>query len=276
MAHRLIIENLSLQYSSSEPKALSSLSVDVPAGSCCAIIGPTGAGKSTLLHCLAGTMHRHHPESVASGRLQLGETRFEGLPDHILFPVSALVLQDPYVQISGVRDTVFEEILFTLENLDATPQNPRKIIMALLQRLGIDHLANRKPTSLSGGETQRVALAAILVAQPPILLLDEPTSALDSNAQDKLRAILRSLHGTTTVMMSDTQIDFALAIADQILLIDHGTIVFAGSPSTLLSRAREYSSIIPVESWLATQSFLTSLQTTSGHQKLVSKALGLQ
>ncbi|MCX6142202.1 MAG: ABC transporter ATP-binding protein [Ignavibacteriales bacterium] len=211
MAQRLTIKDLSLQYSASEPRALSSLSLDVEAGSCCAIIGPTGAGKSTLLQCLAGTMRRHHPESLATGQIQFGETRFNGVPDHVLFPIAGLVLQDPYVQISGVRETVFDEVLFTLENLGTIPQDPRQTILSILQRLGIDHLADRKPTSLSGGETQRVALAAILIAQPSLLLLDEPTTALDSNAQDKLRFILRSLRGRTTVLLTDTQIDFALS-----------------------------------------------------------------
>ena len=275
MAQRLIIKDLSLRYSASEPIALSSLSLQVEAGSCCAIIGPTGAGKSSLLHCLAGTMRRHHPESVASGQIQIGDTWFNGLPDHILFPVAGLVLQDPHVQISGVRDTVFEEVLFTLENLGMIPQDPRKTIVSLLQRLGIDHLADRKPTSLSGGETQRVALATILIAQPPLLLLDEPTTALDSNAQDKLRLILRSLRGRTTVLLTDTHVDFALAIADQTLLLDHGTIIFQGDARTLLSQLHNFSSTLPVEGWLKAQSFLGSLEKSSGHRQLVAKALGL-
>jgi energy-coupling factor transport system ATP-binding protein len=276
MAQHLTIKDLSLQYSASDPKALSSLSLEVEAGSCCAIIGPTGAGKSSLLHCLAGTMRRHHPESVASGQIQIGETLFNGLPNHILFPIAGLVLQDPYVQISGVRDTVFEEVLFTLENLGMVPQDPRKTIMSLLERLGIDHLADRKPTSLSGGETQRVALAAILIAQPPILLLDEPTTALDSNAQDKLRLILRSLRGRTTVLLTDTQIDFALSIADQILLLDNGTIIFRGDPRTLLSQIHNFSSTLPIESWLQAQSFLSSHEKLSRHRPMIAKALSLK
>jgi energy-coupling factor transport system ATP-binding protein len=276
MAQRLTIKDLSLQYSASEPRALSSISLEIAAGSCCAIIGPTGAGKSTLLQCLAGTMHRHHPESLATGQIQLGETRFNGVPDHVLFPIAGLVLQDPYVQISGVRETVFDEILFTLENLGTIPQDPRQTILSLLQRLGIDHLAERKPTSLSGGETQRVALAAILIAQPPLLLLDEPTTALDSNAQDKLRFILRSLRGKTTVLLTDTQIDFALAVADQILLLDHGAIIFQGNSRTLLSQLHSFSSKLPVEGWLQAQSLLTSQDASSGHRLLVAKALGLE
>lgn len=256
--------------------SLSSLSLQVEAGSCCAIIGHTGAGKSTLLQCLAGTMRRHHPECVASGQIQIGEMWFDGLPDQILFPVAGLVLQDPYVQISGVRDTVFDEVLFTLENLGTIPQDPQTAIVPLLQRLGIGHLAGRKPTSLSGGETQRVALAAILIAQPPILLLDEPTTALDSNGQDKLRLILRSLRGRTTVVLTDTQIDFALAIADQILLLDHGTIIFQGDPTTMLLQLHDFSSTFPVEGWLKVQSFFSSPGNSPRHRQLVAKALGVE
>ena len=276
MAQHLTIKDLSLQYSASEPRALSSLSLEVAPGSCCAVIGPTGAGKSTLLQCLAGTMRRHHPESLATGQIQIGETQFNGVPDHVLFPIAGLVLQDPYVQISGVRESVFDEVLFTLENLGTIPQDPRETILSLLQRLGIDHLAERKPTSLSGGETQRVALAAILIAQPPLLLLDEPTTALDSNAVEKLRLILRSLRGKTTVLLTDTQIDFALAVADQILLLDHGTIIFQGNSGTLLSQLHSFSSTLPVEGWLRAQSFLTSQDAPSGHRLLVAKALGLE
>jgi energy-coupling factor transport system ATP-binding protein len=276
MAQRLTVRDLSLQYSASEPKALSSLSLEIAAGSCCAIIGPTGAGKSTLLHCLAGIMRKHHPESLATGQIRLGETLFHGVPDHVLFPMAGLVLQDPYVQISGVRETVYDEVLFTLENLAPIPQDPRQSILSLLKRLGIAHLADRKPTSLSGGETQRVALAAILIAQPPLLLLDEPTTALDSSAQDKLRFILRSLLGKTTVLLTDTQIDFSLAVADQIIVLDHGAIMFQGNPKTLLSQLHSISSTIPVEGWLQAELFLNSLRASSGHRQLIAKALGLE
>jgi energy-coupling factor transport system ATP-binding protein len=275
MALRLRIKDLSIQYSATEPKALSSLSLEVEAGSCCAVLGPTGAGKSTLLQCLAGIMRRHHPDSIATGRIQMGETWFEGIPDHILFPTAGLVLQDPYVQISGVRDTVIDEVLFTLENLRTVLQDPRETVASLLQGLGIEHLADRRPTSLSGGETQSVALATILIAQPPVLLLDEPTTALDSNAREKLGLILHSLRGKTTVLITDTQIDFALSVADRIFLLDQGAISFEGNPKSLISHLGDFSSILPVENWLRAQPLFSSLENPSGHARLMTKALGL-
>jgi energy-coupling factor transporter ATP-binding protein EcfA2 len=275
MGHQLKIRELSLQYSSSEPKALSTLSLEVGAGTCCAILGPTGAGKSTLLHCIAGTLRRHHPESISSGRVTIGTTEFDGIPEHILFPISGLVLQDPYVQISGVRDTVYEEILFTLENLGTLPKDSRTSIESLLHELGIGHLAGRKPTSLSGGETQRVALAAIMIAKPQILLLDEPTTALDSAAQDKLRRILHTLRGRTTVLVTDSSLDFALSVAEKVVVLDRGSVCFNGNRASFVRQLEEFSAILPVSGWVKAKRSLSS-HAGSGHSKLVQKVLGME
>ena len=276
MAERITITDLTFRYSQSGPTVLSSVSLEVAAGSCCAVLGPTGSGKTTLLHCLAGTLRRHHPESVASGRLEIGEETFGGLPEHILFPVTGLVLQDPYVQISGVRETVFEELLFTLENLGVIPNDYRTRIQTVLKDLGIDHLAERKPTSLSGGETQRVAVAAILIARPSVLLLDEPTTALDSGAVEKLQDIMHSLHGTTTVVLTDTQIDFALAVADTIIVLDQGAVVFRGNPMSLLSHLQEFESLLPVRDWLRVWTSFGKFRKGSRHEDIVRRALRLK
>lgn len=249
MAARIDIDSLSLRYPDAPVPALNGLSCAIPAGSCVGIVGPTGAGKTTLLHCLAGILGRHHPDLVISGSVRIGDTNFTGIPRDILFPRVGLVLQDPSVQISGVRDTVFEEVLFTLENMGGDGNVADTRIRAALQRLGIDHLGQRKPTSLSGGETQRVALATILVAHPEVLLLDEPTSALDSTAQARLRSILMDLKGKTTVLLSDAQIDFPLSVCDRILAIDHGTTIVYTETRHLLSTAHNLPMIGGWERW---------------------------
>jgi energy-coupling factor transport system ATP-binding protein len=274
MAEQLNIRNLTLQYSASDTKALSNLSLDVEAGTCCAILGSTGAGKSSLLHCIAGTMRRHHPESVASGTVAIGTARFDGIPGRILFPTAGLVLQDPYVQISGIRDTVYEEVLFTLENLGTTLRNPSESIDSLLNDLGISHLARRKPTTLSGGETQRVALATIMIAQPKILLLDEPTTALDSAAQNKVRLILHSLREKTTVLVTDSLLDFGLSVADKVIVLEQGTLRFDGDRTLFMNDLEKFSAILPVEKWMRAQRNI-SKRAQSGHSNLVQKVLGM-
>lgn len=277
MADLITIRSFSLKYSATTPRVLSSISLEIPGRTCCAILGPTGAGKSSLLHCLAGTMRRHHPDSVSSGTIQVGDRLFEGLPPLVLFPAVGLALQDPHVQISGIRDTVFGEILFTLENAGPIPNNPEAVIVPLLQRLGIDHLADRKPTSLSGGETQRVALATILVARPPVLLLDEPTTAIDLAAQERLRGILRGMKQSTTIILTDTQLDFALGICDQIVVLDQGKVLFDGTPAALLRRLDEFGGLLPLESWRSVQHHMLSLlDKPSKFGSRIASALGIR
>jgi energy-coupling factor transporter ATP-binding protein EcfA2 len=275
MAERLTIKHITFQYSVAQPKAISDFSVDVEAGTCCAILGPTGAGKSTLLHALAGTLRRHHPESVAAGSIRIGENTFDDLPQQVLFPLTGLVLQDPYVQISGVRETVFDEIMFTLENLEKKPDNPAQLIHSLLRRLGVDHLAGRKPTSLSGGETQRVALAAIMIAEPKILLLDEPTTALDSSAQDKLMRILLSLRGSTTVFLTDAHVDFALAVADQIVVLNQGKAVFRGTTSNFMDACGQFTTLLPLDRWLRVSGQGGPAATPIAHHRAILQRLGV-
>ena len=250
MADRITISSLSLRYAASLPEVLSNISLDIPAGTFCALLGPTGAGKSSLLHSLAGTLRRHHPDSVTSGVVAIGDHKFEGPPRDVLFPSVGLVLQDPHVQISGVKDTVMDEVIFTLENVGALPHDPEAAVKPMLERLGVGHLARRRPTSLSGGETQRVALATILIAEPAVLLLDEPTTALDLAAQGKLRSILKGMKRRTTILLSDTQPEFALGLCDQVVLLDRGVVRFNGSPASFLDRLTEFQELIPVQHWI--------------------------
>ncbi len=249
MAARVEISSLSLRYSEAAAPALDSLSLAIPDGSCVGIVGPTGAGKTTLLHCLAGILGRHHPELIVSGYVRIGEVSFEGIPRRILFPEVGLVLQDQFVQISGVRDTVFDEILFTLENTGAADERSGARIRSVLRSLGIEHLAARKPTSLSGGETQRVALATILIAQPEVLLLDEPVTALDAAAQSRLSSILKGLRGQTTVLLSDSQIDFPLSVCDFIVVMDYGKAVAFSDPKKLLASEQNLPDVGGWDRW---------------------------
>jgi len=249
MAARILVDRFSFQYGPDLPSALAEVSLDVPPGSCCALLGPTGAGKTTLLHALVGILGRHHPGSLHSGSICIGKRTFTPLPRDILFPEVGLVLQDPYVQLSGVRDTVYDEVLFTMENLGTAAENAETRIVKLLRELGIDHLAFRQPSTLSGGETQRLALATMLIAAPEVLLLDEPTSALDTAVIGRLRQIIKSLQGRTTVVVTDTHIEFPLALADQIVVLHQGRVLFSGSPRDFILRIEDFENVLPLHGW---------------------------
>lgn len=273
MAARLEIQGLSVRYSAGATPALNEVSVGMAAGSCCAVLGPTGAGKTTLLHVLSGVLGRHHPQVVASGSITIADAKFSPLPKIIQFPLVGLALQDPSVQISGIRDTVYDEVQFTLDNLELPSHEIRQRIPPLLKRLGIDHLSHRNPTTLSGGETQRVALATILAAQPSVLLLDEPTTALDLTARVKLHRILKSLREKTTVVVTDTHVDFALGVAHQIVVLDQGRVIFDGTAREFLAALENFESVLPAASWRRVRTLIKTAKEQPGspHQRLAGR-----
>lgn len=270
MALEVAFDNFSFRYSPHTPEALKKLSIRVEAGSTCAFLGPTHAGKSTLLQSVAGILGLHHQTSRATGSIRVGDDTFDPLPKNVLFPTIGLVLQDPYVQISGVRETVHDEVAFTLENLDIPAERRAQRVTETLQMLGIDHLASRKPTQLSGGELQRVALATILVAKPEVLLLDEPTTSLDHQGQLQLIHIVRRIKKSTTVVLADTAIDFALSVADLFVVLDGGTVIFSGQRSDFLHRLPDFTRLLPIGDW---QDVITGIRSAAGEGVRMSRRL---
>lgn len=270
MALPVTINQFSYRYEQESQTVLRDISVSIPAGSCCALLGPTGAGKTTLLYAIAGVLGHHHSPGVSSGSITIGKQSYTPLPKTILFPQVGLTLQDPSLQISGVRESVFTEIAFTLENLGVPEADQTSRIQSLLEQLGIAHLAERKPTTLSGGEVQRVALATIIVARPDVLLLDEPTTALDYNAQSRLQNIIKSIQRNTTIVFSDTRIDFALDVADIFVVIDNGSVRFVGNRKEFLTKIDSFRSILPVEGWSNVIGLLNEHRNLSAKQKLTT------
>ncbi|MBI3577812.1 MAG: energy-coupling factor ABC transporter ATP-binding protein [Ignavibacteriales bacterium] len=276
MAPEITIKNFSFRYSASTRNVLTNFTTNIPAGICCAVLGPTGGGKTTLLQALSGILGKHHSQAIASGAVVIGKNTYNPLPKHILFPAVGLALQDPYVQISGIRSTVFEEIAFTLENLGEQSQEAKHSITPILGLLGINHLAHRKPAELSGGELQRVALATILVAQPTLFLLDEPTNALDNVARAKLKAVLRSLKGKATIIVSDISLDFSLGLADMFIVLNEGKVLFEGNEQQLLNHLHQFAGLLPTKGWSHIVHHLTSQGTKQDRAaKIISKSLHL-
>jgi len=245
----LKLDSFSFRYSPSQPFALSKVSGVIPKGSCCAILGPTGAGKSTLLLGLSGALGADHSSGNGDGRISVGAEVFEPMPDRILFPQVGLCLQDPNIMISGLQETVYDEIRFSLENIGIDPGDHETRVRSVMNDVGISDLSGRKPSSLSGGELQRVALASLLVAQPSILLLDEPVNSLDAEGFTRVARIVRGLHGKTTVVFSDHQLELAILVADSILVMREGEVTFSGTKRQFLNNLGEFKNLLPVGEW---------------------------
>ena len=254
-------QNLSFSYSHSRPLALNELSFSIPTGTCCAVLGSTGCGKTTLLLALSGALGLHYADSPASGAIKIGVEEFKPLPRRVLFPQVGLMLQEARVQISGLRETVHDELKFTLENIGLDETLHEERISSTLNDLGIPHLARRNPVKVSGGQMQRVALGTLLVARPGVMLLDEPTQSLDGESITKLIRVFRNLKGHTTVIFSDTRIELALAVADSILVMEEGRCLFFGSRKQFVSQLTDFTAILPVQHWLETISLLSREST---------------
>jgi energy-coupling factor transporter ATP-binding protein EcfA2 len=241
---------ISFSFPHARVRALNELSFSLEAGTCCAILGCTGSGKTTLLLALSGALGLHYPNAPAEGTLKIGAEEFSPIPRRILFPAVGLMLQEARVQISGLRETVYDELKFTLENINLDQSLHKERIESTLNDLGIVELAYRNPVYLSGGQMQRVALGTLLVAKPNIILLDEPTQSLDGESVAKLIRIIRSLKGKATVLFSDNQIDLALSVADFILVMAEGRSLFFGTRRDFVQRLGEFAPYLPVDHWL--------------------------
>lgn len=270
----IAMKDFSFRYSESSDAVLSSLTFNIPSGSCCAILGPTGAGKTTLLYALSGALGAHYSSSLGTGSVRIGGEEFNPFPKSVLFPRVGLALQEPHVQISGLRETVLEEIQFTLENIGLDEHLVESGAIDILKQMGILHLAERKPGSLSGGEMQRVALASLLVARPPVILLDEPATSLDSSGCLALSRTILSMKDKSTVLFTDVGLDLPLVAADWILVLAAGNQSFFGEKKLFLRNLQSFSEILPTHTW---ESIANKLHTPgTSRQRRFARALGIE
>ena len=177
---------------------LAPVSLTVQSGDRLLLAGPSGCGKSTLARCLAGLIpHLYH--GALTGDIWLDGLHTVATPLWRLAECTGLVFQNPAAQMLG--QSVEEEIVFGLENLGLPPPAIRESLEATLDRFGLQPLRKRSPQTLSGGEQQKLALAAIMARQPSVLILDEPLSMLDTTAAAELVAHLADLADSGTALV---------------------------------------------------------------------------
>jgi ABC-type Fe3+/spermidine/putrescine transport system ATPase subunit len=208
--------------------ALDSIDLTVAAGEFMVLLGPSGSGKTTLLRLLAGIDWPTAGSIAIGGRVVAGD-------GHRVPPQQrglAMVFQDYalWPQVS-----VLANVVYALERLRLPRQEARRRALAMLDRVGLARLANRRPPELSGGEQQRVALARALAARPAVLLCDEPLAHLDADLRDRLRTQIATLalESDTTVMYITHDQAEAFALADRIGVLQAGRLVQCGLPETI-------------------------------------------
>ena len=226
----LVVDGLSVRYPGRTEEALHDASLAISGGEWLGLTGPTGAGKSTLALAATGLLPRVIRASVA-GRVELAEPSAIGTLD--LLTASAadaigrcgIVLTSPSEQLSGSKPTVREELAFGLENLGVERAAMDGRIDETLLALGIAHLADRDPGTLSGGEQQRVAIASVAVMGPSLLVLDEPTAELDPGGTRAVVELLARLRATGTTILCAEHDRSVLEAGDRVAFVDRGRIV---------------------------------------------------
>src|SRR5436309_1509010 len=197
------------------------------------LFGPSGAGKTTILRCLAGLERR------GRGRVRCASETWVGTDAGVMAPPEArgvgYLLQDyalfPHLTVAG-------NITYAIHDLDSRERRVRLDEMIRLLRL--EGLEDRRPAQLSGGQQQRVALARVLARRPRLLLLDEPLSALDTPLRERLRNELRTIlaeFAIPVILVTHDRTE-AIALADQVMLMDQGAIQQIGSVADVFSRPR--------------------------------------
>jgi len=227
----LRLENLCTGYNGIE--RLHSLTADIRPGRLTAVIGPNGCGKSTLLKCIAGIL----PPS--SGAMYLDGKRLSGLPGKDRAKHIAYMPQSRAVPEITVRQLAAHGRYPHLKWGQKMRASDHEIIESALERTGMLPFAHRHVSRLSGGERQKAYLAMMLAQQTPLMLLDEPTTYLDLSSQFELMELLGALcREGRSVLTVLHDLPLAMEYADDLLLMQDGCLIAAGSPETLCASGK--------------------------------------
>jgi len=195
--------------------ALENISLELKKGEIVAIVGPSGAGKTLLLEIIAGLIE---PTNGSVSGISRGDV---GLifQDYMLFP----------------HLTLFKNIEYGLKIKKESKEKITTVVQTISKELSIEHLLQRRVTTLSGGEKQRASLARALVVSPKVLLLDEPTASLDVLLKRELHTLIKRIHKEHNQTMIIVSHDFreVSLLANRIVVINGGNIVQSGTPEQL-------------------------------------------
>jgi energy-coupling factor transport system ATP-binding protein len=234
VADRLLrMRGLTYRYPRARGDGLAGIDLDVEPGELVVMAGRSGSGKTTILRACCGLVPHYYGGDI-TGSIEVAgmDVRDHGPAD--LGAVVGMVAQDPETQV--VSTTVRAELELPLEMRAEPPAARARAVEEVALALAMPHLLDRAVDTLSGGELQRVALAAALVGRPRLVLLDEPTSQLDPVAGDELIGLLRRLNEEwgTAIVLAEHRLERCLAAADRAIAVADGRIAFDGSPCELL------------------------------------------
>jgi len=215
----ITLERAGFRYAGGHAPALDGISFSAGPGEIILVAGRPGSGTSTLLLVAGGYAPR-----VVGGELTGTRTIGAKKP--------AIVFATPWTQLTGLCHTVFAEVAFGPASHGETVERILEIVPKQLDRLGILHLAERDPSTLSGGELQRTIVAAALALEPDLLLLDDPTAELDPAGADGVYELLREIAaGGAAVLVATPDVERATRVASRAIVLEAGRVIHDGSPA---------------------------------------------
>lgn len=240
----IVIEHLNYVYMQGGPyetRALDDVSLTIHDGEFIGLIGHTGSGKSTLVQHLNGLILPTSGKITVDG-MDLAE---KGTDRRAIRRRVGLVFQYPENQL--FEETVAKDIAFGPKNLGLGEAEIDRRVRTAMRRVALDYdkLAQRSVFELSGGQMRRVAIAGVLAMEPQTLVLDEPCAGLDPRGREEILGLISDLHresGATIVMVSHSMDDVA-ALAERVIVMNHGKVAMDGAPCEIFSRGEELRAI---------------------------------
>jgi len=217
------INQLSIVYPDGK-KALDDISLTIADGETVALVGANGAGKSSLLLSMVGVV------SISAGRIAIDGLEINKKSVTDIRSKIGIVFQNPDDMLFMTR--VYDDIAFGPRNYKVPEEEVQLRVEGVLAQLGIEHLKDRAPHKMSGGEKRSAAIACILSMNPSVILLDEPTSFLDPKARRTLMRALQSLNLTKIIATHD--LDMALELCERAVILKNGKVFADGKASVLL------------------------------------------
>ena len=229
------IENVNYKYPLEDKQALKNINIEIKKGEFWAVIGKNGSGKTTFCNMLRRFVPDFYKGEL-KGKITLEDKELKDYSQKELVQKIGFVFQNPFTQISGVKDTVFEEIAYGLENLGLDKEEIISRVEKILKLLEIEKLRDRNPYDLSGGQKQRVALASIIAMDPDILVIDEPTSQLDPKGTEDIFKIINLMANEgKTIILVEHKLELIAEYAQNILVLDEGEMILSGKAEEVLN-----------------------------------------
>lgn len=231
----LKLENVNYKYPLEEKNTLQNINIEIKKGEFWAVIGKNGSGKTTLCNILRRFVPDFYKGEL-TGKITLEGKELKDYSQKEIVQKIGFVFQNPFTQISGVKNTVFEEIAYGLENLGIEREIIISEVEKILKLLEIERLRDKNPYNLSGGQKQRVALASIIAMNPDILVIDEPTSQLDPKGTEDIFKIINLMANEgKTIILVEHKLELIAEYAENILVLDEGEIILSGKANEVLN-----------------------------------------